>query len=182
MSAGAPAEVMATLLGRFQWACSSEPWSLAELRVDDQEFLTLQACFGRLEPNALRAAFNGLAAPVRLSNQVVGGQAIHGLFLLLLFAETARRNASEGTLWIRARSTRSWSWVLRSVSARCAWPKSIPLNSRNSAGSSRGTAQFHGPRGCQRSSRVTHCPNAGVVANDTRRIRAVPIIMGWLPV
>jgi hypothetical protein len=71
----------------------------------------------------------------------------------------------------RACSTRCWSWVRSSVSARWAWPKSMPLNSRKSIGSSRDKAQFQDPRGCHLLSRVTHSPLLGkVVPRKTRTI------------
>jgi len=95
--------VVRDLLNRFRWSGRREPWSLTELRLSDADLERMRDIFRRLPQSNVRSAFNGFASPLQLGDEQVGGQAVFGLFLLLLFSEIARREASEGTLWAAVR-------------------------------------------------------------------------------
>lgn len=108
-------EVIRDLLSRVRWAGRAEPWSLTELRPSDADLDRLRDAFRTLPSSAVRSAFSGLAPSLRLGDENAGGQAVFGLFLLLLFSEVARREASEGALWATVRRSLGSNVVARDL-------------------------------------------------------------------
>ena len=100
-------QLAASILSRSAWARRSTPWSLVELKLNEAECREVHDCFMTLTPDAWQNAVAGLAPSATIAEQSVTGQPLHGFYLLLLIADTARRNAWEGSLWSQVRGALS---------------------------------------------------------------------------
>jgi hypothetical protein len=75
----------------------------------------LRESFGRLQARSVEEAVAGLASPVRLQNHLVSGQAVLGLYLLILLSEIARRQAQEGRLWTKVANSLQGNGAVRAL-------------------------------------------------------------------
>lgn len=74
-------------------------WSLAELHPDADDYEWLQSWARALRAEVVARWLNGKRSRVEFRGRSVSGEAAIGLLLLFLFAERARRDASESNLW-----------------------------------------------------------------------------------
>lgn len=81
-----------------QLELGKRPWSLAELRLSDYDFLWLRVWVRQLEPFTVQYCQERKTS-LRAGTQKVTFQAGLGLLLLLWLSETARRISIEGELW-----------------------------------------------------------------------------------
>lgn len=77
----------------------AQPWSLAELRISDYDYLWLQVWVKRLEQPTVWITTE-TKRRFKIGCETISFRAALGGLLLMWIAETARRNASEDSLWL----------------------------------------------------------------------------------